>query len=54
MKGKEKNRSMVKLFLFLLCFLCFNGVSLGADFNVKDYGAKADGRTDDAQVGFIF
>lgn len=44
---------MLKL-AFVLCFLCFNGIALGGNFNVMDHGAKADEKTDDAKVCYFF
>lgn len=44
---------MLKL-AFVLCFLCFNGITLGGNFNVMDHGAKADEKTDDAKVCYFF
>ena len=39
---------------FFLSFICyFIGVALGGEFNIMDHGAKADGKTDDAQVGKV-
>ncbi|XXG46296.1 hypothetical protein AAC387_Pa02g1174 [Persea americana] len=40
---------MLKLAL-LLCFIYFNGIAQGGNFNVMENGAKADGKTDDAKA----
>ena len=44
---------MMKHSFFLSFACCFIGVALCGEFNIMDHGAKADGKTDDAQVGIV-
>ncbi|XXG58570.1 hypothetical protein AAC387_Pa04g0851 [Persea americana] len=41
---------MMKHSFFLSFICCFIGVALCGEFNIMDHGAKADGKTDDAQA----
>ncbi|RWR98130.1 exopolygalacturonase [Cinnamomum micranthum f. kanehirae] len=41
---------MMKHSFFLSFICCFIGVVLCGEFNIMDYGAKADGKTDDAKA----
>ncbi|XXG58574.1 hypothetical protein AAC387_Pa04g0855 [Persea americana] len=41
---------MMKHSFFLSIVCCFIGVALCGEFNIMDHGAKADGKTDDAQA----
>jgi len=41
---------MCAKYLLMLCLLAYAAEAQGKVFNVKDYGAKADGSTDNSEV----